>query len=116
MGIYTRLIALALLLCFPLALSAQKKKKKKKKAEVEVAEFTLANYEDSIAYALGMGTARNIMNSDIDSMNLEAYNKGFTAIFMDDSTLIEKEAIQVLLTDYFQMKKEAKIVELIEKS
>ena len=108
MGIYTRplgFIILMLAILLPGQTIAQRKKKNKKQKEEQVAVPVIVNYEDSIAYALGMGTAKNLINSDVDSLNMNAFHEGFKAIFNDDSTLIPSSEIQSLLMDFFQQKK-----------
>ena len=85
MGIYTRplgFIILMLAILLPGQTIAQRKKKNKKQKEEQVVVPVIVNYEDSIAYALGMGTAKNLINSDVDSLNMNAFHEGFKAIFL----------------------------------
>ncbi len=106
MGIYTRsLIAMIIvLISFSTdALAQRKKKKKKKKDEIEVQALpVMVNELDSISYALGMGVAKNLISSGLDSVSMKAFDKGFGHTFNGDSTLINEADVQLLLTNYFQ--------------
>jgi len=104
MGIYTRsLIAITLVLfSFSTGVNAQKKKKKKKKSETEVVTPLMVNELDTVSYALGMGVAKNLHSSGLDSVNIKAFNEGFLNVFNGDSTLISEADVQLLLSSYFQ--------------
>jgi FKBP-type peptidyl-prolyl cis-trans isomerase len=105
MGIYTRsfIVIILVLFSFTSDLTAQKKKKKKKKGEVEApAAPLLVNELDSISYALGMGVAKNLQSSGLDSLNMKAFDEGFIQVFNGDTTLISEADVQLLLSTYFQ--------------
>jgi len=103
MGIYTRslIVLIVLFLAVGSEGMAQKKKKKKKgKAKTEV--LTLNTKLDTISYALGMGMAKNLKNSGVDSISMAAFNRGINNVFKGDSTLIDQNEVQQILSDYFQ--------------
>lgn len=105
MGIYTRsLIAITLVLfSFSTEVNAQKKKKKnKKKNDTEVVAPLMVNKLDTVSYALGMGVAKNLQSSGLDSVNMKAFTEGFSKVFKGDSTLISEDDVQLLLSSYFQ--------------
>ena len=104
MGIYTRsLIAIIIVLfSFSTEAIAQKKKKKKKGKTEAPATPILVNELDSISYALGMGVAKNLQSSGLDSISMRAYIEGFDKVFNGDSTLISEADVQLLLQNYFQ--------------
>lgn len=105
MGIYTRsfIVIILVLFSFTSDLTAQKKKKKKKKGKVEASTAPLlVNELDSISYALGMGVAKNLQSSGLDSLNMKAFDEGFSKVFKGDSTLISEADVQLLLSTYFQ--------------
>ena len=72
MGIYTRSLGLLLIVSLFVGTEAiaQKKKKKKNKGKTEVVQGPLLQNElDSISYALGMGMAKNLNSSGVDSIS-----------------------------------------------
>lgn len=104
MGIYTRsliVIIIVILSCSTEAIAQKKKKKKKGETEVKATPI-MSNELDSISYALGMGVAKNLQSSGLDSINMEAFDEGFGKILSGDSTLISEAEVQVLLQNYFQ--------------
>ena len=104
MGIYTRsLIAIIIVLfSFSTEAIAQKKKKKKKGKTETPAPPIMVNELDSISYALGMGVAKNLHSSGLDSVNMKAFDEGFGQVLKGDSTLISEADVQLLLQNYFQ--------------
>ena len=105
MGIYTRSLIAVIIVLFSFSTEAiaQKKKKKKKKDKTEApATPLMVNELDSISYALGMGVAKNLHSSGLDSINMRAFDEGFGQILKGDSTLISEEEVEVLLQNYFQ--------------
>lgn len=105
MGIYTRSLIATILVLFSFTtdLNAQKKKKKGKRSEaVAPAQPIMVNELDSISYALGMGVAKNLQSSGLDTINMKAFDEGFGQVFKDDTTLISEEDVQLLLSTYFQ--------------
>jgi FKBP-type peptidyl-prolyl cis-trans isomerase FklB len=101
MGIYTRSLGLFLILFLLVSPEGMAQKKKKSKKSKETQSLQLNTQLDSISYALGMGMAKNLMNSGVDSLGSDAFNAGLTAVFKGDSTLINEADIQVLLKNYF---------------
>lgn len=102
MGIYSRSLVLVLAITFFCGLEGiAQRRKKKNKNKAEVVLPLLNNNQDSISYALGMGMAENLMNSGMDTLSSKAFQKGVLAVFNSDSTLLSKEEVQPLLTDYF---------------
>lgn len=102
MGIYTRSLGLILILLLIVRTEgfAQKKKKnKKEKGAVET--LSLKSELDSISYALGMGMAKNLKNSGVDTLSLAAFNAALTSVFNGDTTIIKEADVQVLLKEYF---------------
>jgi FKBP-type peptidyl-prolyl cis-trans isomerase FklB len=74
MGIYTRSIfiiafILGVSLTDGLAQKSKKNKKKKSKTELVIPQPMLSSRLDSISYALGMGVAKNISTSGMDSIS-----------------------------------------------
>ena len=57
---------------------------------------------DSVSYAIGMGMAKNLQGSGMDTLNFTAFEDGFKTIFKGDTTKIAEDAVQLLLNDYFQ--------------
>ena len=105
MGIYTRSLIAVIIVLFSFSTEAiaQKKKKKKKKGKTEApATPLMVNELDSISYALGMGVAKNLHSSGLDSVNMKAFNEGFSQVLKGDSTLISEADVQILLQNYFQ--------------
>lgn len=102
MGIYKRSLSIFLLLFLLVGSEGiAQKKKKNKKSKTNTERFTLKNELDTISYALGMGMAKNLSNSGVDSLSVQAFNTGLSSVFKGDSTLISEEAIQTLLKNYF---------------
>jgi FKBP-type peptidyl-prolyl cis-trans isomerase FklB len=86
---------------FSTGVNAQKKKKKKKNSKTEIIAPIILSELDSVSYSLGMGVAKNLQSSGLDSVNMNAFNMGFTQVFNGDSTLISEEDVQLLLSNYF---------------
>jgi len=104
MGIYTRSLIVIIIVIFSCSTEAiaQKKKKKKKSKTEATATLIMSNELDSISYALGMGVAKNLQSSGLDSINMKAFDEGFGKILNGDSTLISEPEVQLLLQNYFQ--------------
>ena len=106
MGIYKRplILILAIFLFIPVGMQAQKKKKKKSKktAVAEPPKPLLSSNIDTISYALGMGVSKNLLTSGMDTVSMKAFEKGFLAVFNGDSTLINEDEVQMILSSYFQ--------------
>ena len=104
MGIYTRSLIAVVIVLFSFSTEAiAQKRKKKKKAETETpAPPIMVNELDSISYALGMGVAKNLHSSGLDSVNMRAFDEGFGQVLKGDTTLISEAEVQLLLQNYFQ--------------
>ena len=117
MGIYTRSLVAVIIVLFSFSTeaTAQKKKKKKKKDKTEApAPPIMVNELDSISYALGMGVAKNLQSSGLDSVDMRAFDEGFSHVLKGDSTLINEEEVQILLQNYFQGLAEKQKAEFIK--
>lgn len=102
MGIYKRSLSIFLLLFLFIGVDGYaQKKNKKKKSKAGTETLQLKNELDSVSYALGMGMAKNLSSSGLDSLSIASFNAGLTAVFEGDSTLISADSIQVLLKTYF---------------
>jgi FKBP-type peptidyl-prolyl cis-trans isomerase len=102
MGIYKRSLSIFLLLFLFIGVDGHaQKKNKKKKSKAGTETLQLKNELDSVSYALGMGMAKNLSSSGLDSLSVASFNAGLTAVFEGDSTLISADSIQVLLKTYF---------------
>lgn len=66
---------------------------------------TLTNEIDSVSYCLGANMASNIAK-DFDEANPEAYLKGFMQVLDSAEMDIDKDAIQGILTPFFQKKQQ----------
>lgn len=103
MGIYTRsLIVLIVLFLSVGSEGMAQKKKKNKKGKAKTETLSLNTKLDSISYALGMGMAKNLKGSGVDSLSMVAFNGGINDVFKGDSTLIDQDEVQRILQDYFQ--------------
>ncbi len=100
-----------MLICCLLAVSvqAQRKKDRKKRGQaIETAvvappKFTLANYTDSVSYAIGMNIGSSVNAQKMDSLNLDALVQGLRgAVGGQDTLLMGEQATMMFLQTYFQ--------------
>jgi FKBP-type peptidyl-prolyl cis-trans isomerase FklB len=71
-------------------------------------EVTLNNDLDSVSYAIGIDIATNLKKSGFDEINADAIAKGFDDVFTDKILLIEPEAANRYVMDYFNKAREKK--------
>ncbi|MBN2174544.1 MAG: FKBP-type peptidyl-prolyl cis-trans isomerase [Bacteroidales bacterium] len=77
-------------------------------------EVTLNNDLDSVSYAIGIDIATNLKKSGFDNVNSDAIAKGFDDIFADKIPLIEPEAANRYVMDYFNKARDKKALENLE--
>jgi FKBP-type peptidyl-prolyl cis-trans isomerase len=79
-------------------------------------EVTLNNDLDSVSYAIGIDIAGNLKKSGFDEINPDAIAKGFTDVFDDVDPLIDPEAANRYVMDYFNKAKERKGAENLKEA
>jgi FKBP-type peptidyl-prolyl cis-trans isomerase FklB len=60
------------------------------------------HFMKDISYALGLSIASNLKNSGVDSLDIEYFTKGLTAILNDDEITMSPEEVNQLLNEYFE--------------
>lgn len=70
-----------------------------------VTKKSLDTEVDSLSYAIGMDVARNVQ-TNVSEMNKDLFLQGFNNVMDSTNLLIDKEAVQEILSTYFKKKQE----------
>ena len=79
-------------------------------------EVSLENDIDSVSYAIGVDIGNNLKKSGFEEINPNAVAKGFSDVFGDNETMMEAEAANAYIMDYFQKAQKRKGQKNLEES
>jgi FKBP-type peptidyl-prolyl cis-trans isomerase len=79
-------------------------------------KVVLNNDIDSVSYAIGIDIAGNLKRNGFDEINPEAIAKGFDDVFKDAEYLIDPEAANQYVMDYFNKSRDKKALKNLQES
>jgi FKBP-type peptidyl-prolyl cis-trans isomerase FklB len=96
------LCLLCVLLLSGTSIAQKKSSKKKNTTPVQPPAFSLKNSLDSVSYSIGLNIAQSVKTQGIDSINLEAVNKGMQDFLHKGNLLLTTEQGMQLLNSFMK--------------